>query len=98
MTGVWVDGAKVAAIGVKVTRWITMHGFAFNVNTDLSYFGNIVPCGITDKPVTSMEKLLGSQLDYVEVIDKVCAKFGEVFEIDLAAKRIEVVVAAREFV
>jgi len=98
LTGVWVDGAKVAAIGVKVTRWITMHGFAFNVNTNLSYFGNIVPCGITDKPVTSMEKLLGSQLDYVEVQEKVCAKFGEVFEIDLAAKRIEDVVPERKFV
>ena len=96
LTGVWVDGAKVAAIGVKVTRWTTMHGFAFNVNTDLNYFENIVPCGITDKPVTSMEKLLGSQLDYVEVQDKVCAKFGEVFEIDLTVKRIENVVAARE--
>ena len=88
----------MAAIGVKVTRWITMHGFAFNVNTDLSYFGNIVPCGIRDKPVTSMEKLLRSQLDYVEVQDKVCAKFGEVFEIDLTVKRIEDVVAASEFV
>lgn len=98
LTGVWVDGAKVAAIGVKVTRWITMHGFAFNVNTDLSYFGNIVPCGITDKPVTSMEKFLGRKLDYAEVEDIVCAKFGEVFEIDLAVRRIEGLVAAREFV
>ena len=98
LTGVWVDGAKVAAIGVKVTRWITMHGFAFNVNTDLSYFENIVPCGITDKPVTSMEKLLGSKLDHQEVQEKVCQKFGEVFEIDLTVKRIEDVVAAREFV
>jgi len=98
LTGVWVDGAKVAAIGVKVTRWITMHGFAFNVNTDLSYFGNIVPCGITDKPVTSMEKCIGRKVDYSEVQDKVCAKFGEVFEIDLTVKRIEDVVAASEFV
>ncbi|TDI94844.1 MAG: lipoyl(octanoyl) transferase LipB [Caldithrix sp.] len=98
LTGVWVEGAKVAAIGVKVTRWITMHGFAFNVNTDLSYFGNIVPCGITDKPVTSMEKLLCSQLDFVEVQDKVCAKFEEVFGIELAVKRIEDLVSAREFV
>ncbi|MCH7681456.1 hypothetical protein IID10_19180, partial [candidate division KSB1 bacterium] len=71
---------------------------AFNINADLSYFGNIVPCGITDKPVTSMEKLLGKKVDYSEVQDKICAKFGEVFEIYLAAKRIEDVVAAREFV
>ncbi len=95
LTGVWVEGAKVAAIGVKVTRWITMHGFAFNVNTDLSYFGNIIPCGITDKPVTSMEKLLGGQLEYVEVQDKVCAKFEEVFEIELAVKRIEDLVGVK---
>ncbi len=98
LTGVWVDGAKVAAIGVKVTRWITMHGFAFNVNTDLSYFGNIVPCGITDKPVTSMEKLLGSQLDYVEVQDKVCEKFGEVFGVELSERSVEDVVPVRQFV
>ena len=98
LTGVWVEGAKVAAIGVKVTRWINMHGFAFNVNTDLSYFGNIIPCGIIDKPVTSMEKLLGGQLEYVEVQDKVCAKFEEVFEIDLTVKRIDDLVSAREFV
>ena len=98
LTGVWVDGAKVAAIGVKVTRWITMHGFAFNVNTDLSYFGNIVPCGITDKPVTSMEKLFGRKLDHQEVQEKVCQKFAEVFEIDLAVKRIKDLVPEREFV
>ena len=98
LTGVWADGAKVAAIGVKVTRWITMHGFAFNVNTDLSYFGNIVPCGITDKPVTSMGKLLGRKLDHQEVQEKVCQKFAEVFEIDLAVKRIKDLVPAREFV
>ncbi|MFQ5676060.1 MAG: lipoyl(octanoyl) transferase LipB [bacterium] len=83
LTGVWVEGAKVAAIGVKVTRWITMHGFAFNVNTDLSYFGNIVPCGISDKPVTSLERLLGRRLDFEEVLNVVCEKFGEVFGIEL---------------
>lgn len=57
MTGVWVDGAKVAAIGVKVKRWVTMHGFAFNVDLDLDLYRWIVPCGIADKPVTSLEKL-----------------------------------------
>ncbi|MCH8021218.1 lipoyl(octanoyl) transferase LipB [candidate division KSB1 bacterium] len=95
LTGVWVDGAKVAAIGVKVTRWITMHGFAFNVNTDLSYFGNIVPCGITDKPVTSMEKLLGSELDFEEVQNKICEKFQEVFGIDLNKRSLEDLIPAR---
>ena len=58
MTGVWVDGAKVAAIGVKVRRWVTMHGFAFNVDLDLDLYRWIVPCGISDKPVTSLERLL----------------------------------------
>lgn len=98
LTGVWVDGAKVAAIGVKVSRWVTMHGFAFNVNTDLSYFGNIVPCGITDKPVTSMEKLLGRKLDYEGVQGIVCEKFEQVFEIEFTAQRMEDLVPAREFV
>ncbi len=83
LTGVWVNGAKIAAIGVKVSRWVTMHGFAFNVNTDLKYFGNIVPCGISDKPVTSMEKLLGTKLDFEEVQNLIHHKFEEVFEIDL---------------
>ena len=83
LTGVWVDGAKVAAIGVKVSRWVTMHGFAFNVNTDLSYFGNIVPCGIVDKPVTSLQKLLGKKVDYAEVQDRVVQAFGEVFGLKL---------------
>ena len=95
LTGVWVDGAKVAAIGVKVTRWITMHGFAFNVNTDLSYFENIVPCGITDRPVTSMEKLLGSELDFEEVQNKICEKFQEVFGIDLNKRSLEDLIPAR---
>ncbi len=98
LTGVWVDGAKVAAIGVKVTRWITMHGFAFNVNTDLSYFENIVPCGITDKPVTSMEKLFGKKVDYSEVQDKVCAKFEQVFGIELSERSVEDLIPARQFV
>ncbi len=82
LTGVWVNEAKIAAIGVKVSRWVTMHGFAFNVNTDLRYFGNIVPCGISDKPVISMEKLLGSKLNYDEVQNRVAQKFSDIFQID----------------
>lgn len=81
LTGVWVDGAKIVAIGVKVSRWVTMHGFAFNVNTDLSYFGNIIPCGITDKPVTSMQQLLNRKLDMAEVGECVIEKFSDVFNL-----------------
>jgi lipoyl(octanoyl) transferase len=83
-TGVWLDGAnspeKIAAIGVKVTvRRVTMHGFALNVNTDLDYFKGIVPCGISDKPVTSMQAVLGRALDVAVVADEVARAFGAVF-------------------
>ncbi len=81
MTGVWIDGAKIAAIGVKVSRWVTMHGFAFNVNTDLSYFNNIVPCGISDKPVTSLAQLLGREPDHLEVEEVVASRFAEIFHL-----------------
>ena len=69
-TGVWLDpenkgkARKICAIGVKASRYVTMHGFAFNVNTDLTYFNNINPCGFTDKGVTSLEKELGEQTGY----------------------------------
>jgi lipoyl(octanoyl) transferase len=89
LTGVWLDAdvpgkaRKIAALGVKCSRWVTMHGFAFNVNADLNYFSNIVPCGITDKAVTSMHLELGYQPDIAEVkailLDKLC----QVFEIEL---------------
>ncbi|RMD95393.1 MAG: lipoyl(octanoyl) transferase LipB [Calditrichaeota bacterium] len=81
LTGVWVEGAKIAAIGIKVSRWVTMHGFAFNVNTDLNYFRHIIPCGITDKPVTSMEKLLGTRINFEEVNNKIIQCFSEVFNL-----------------
>ena len=66
-TGVWIGERKIAAIGIKISRWITMHGFAFNVNTDLSLFNGIIPCGINDKEVTSLEKELGKSVDLNEV-------------------------------
>jgi len=78
-TGVWVDGAKVAALGVHVSRWVSSHGFALNVTTDLSYFGHIVPCGLT-RPVTSMEKLLGRAPEREKVQADLIRRFGEVFE------------------
>ncbi len=85
LTGVWVGDtdspAKIAAIGVKVTTHrVTLHGFALNVTTDLDYFKGIIPCGISDKPVTSMQLVLGHPLDYQEVADRVTSAFGSVFD------------------
>ena len=75
-TGVWLDwdnpkARKICALGVRSSRWVTMHGFAFNVNSDLNYFSNIIPCGISDKTVTSLEKELGRAIDMQEVQEKV---------------------------
>lgn len=83
-SGVWLDGnnakaRKICAIGVKASRFVTMHGFAFNVNTALSYFGHIIPCGIEDKGVTSMQKELGRELDFEEVKGKLTANFRRLF-------------------
>jgi lipoate-protein ligase B len=83
LTGVWVGTQKVAAIGVRIARWITSHGFALNVNTDLDYFQMIIPCGITDKGVTSMSRLLGRRLDMEDVARVVTRCFAEVFERDI---------------
>ncbi len=85
-TGVWVDGAKVAAMGVHLSRWITSHGFALNVTTDLTCFEHIVPCGLT-RPVTSMEKLLGAAPDRAKVQAALVRRFGEVFERNMRKER-----------
>jgi lipoyl(octanoyl) transferase len=88
-TGVWIDTdvpgkeRKICAIGVRCSRWITMHGFALNVNTDLSYFNNIIPCGIQNKQVTSIEKEVGSKLDYEQVKEVLKQKFEEVFNVNI---------------
>jgi lipoyl(octanoyl) transferase len=81
-TGVWIDDRKICAIGIKVSRWITMHGFAFNVNTDLKLFNGIVPCGISDKAVTSLNKELEKEIDLKEVKEKIIFHFSNIFNYD----------------
>lgn len=86
LTGVWLDwndpakARKICAFGIRASRWVTMHGFAFNVNTDLSYFQNIVPCGITDKGVTSMAAELGRQVDIEEVKKRLLLEIADLFD------------------
>ena len=84
-TGVWLDlggekARKICALGVRSSRWVTMHGFAFNVNCDLSYFGNIIPCGIVDKTVTSMQKELSKEVDIQEVQYKLKGHLKKLFD------------------
>lgn len=89
VTGVWLDSEnlfkarKICAIGIRCSRWVTMHGFAFNVNTDLSYFDTIIPCGISDKKVTSLQQELGKNLDIEIVKKKIMHHFEEVFQCNL---------------
>ena len=88
-TGVWIDSdikgkeRKICAMGVRCSRWITMHGFALNVNTDLSYFNHIIPCGIQNKKVSSMKEELGREVDVEEVKEKLRKNFGLVFGVDI---------------
>jgi lipoyl(octanoyl) transferase len=87
-TGVWFDvgtpkARKICALGVKSSRWVTMHGFAFNVNSDLSYFGNIIPCGITDKSVTSLQQELREKMNMEEVKNKVKLHLVDLFEMEI---------------
>ncbi len=87
-TGVWIDAdnnlkaRKICAMGVRCSRWVTMHGWGFNVNSDLNYFNNIIPCGIKDKEVTSLNKELGRQIDMIEIKEKLKYNFLKLFEAD----------------
>jgi lipoyl(octanoyl) transferase len=87
-TGVWLDvgtpfSRKICAMGIRASRWVTMHGFALNINTDLNYFDNIIPCGIKGKGVTSMQKEIGKQIPFEEVVSKIKFYFGNIFEAKL---------------
>ncbi len=89
LTGVWVGDLKVCAIGVRISRWITSHGFAFNVATDLSGFDVMVPCGIPEHGVTSLAKLVGHEVDLEAVGSKLALRFGEVFDRDVTMRSVE---------
>ena len=80
LTGVWVGDEKIGAQGVRISRWVTMHGFALNVNTDLNYFGGIIPCGIFEYGVTSMEKILGTKQDLSDVKYQIIESFTDAFQ------------------
>lgn len=87
-TGVWLDpdnekARKICAMGVRCSRWVTMHGFAFNINTDLNYFNNIVPCGIDDKDVTSMARELGHAVDAAQVKELLKEKIAAMFDMEI---------------
>jgi len=86
-TGVWIGDKKIAAIGIKVSRWVTMHGFAFNVNTDLNLFSGIIPCGIQDKTVTSLKQELRNEINIREVKEKLLKNFTELFEYSTVTSR-----------
>ena len=90
-TGVWIDAhirgeeRKICAMGIKCSRWITMHGFAFNINTDLDYFNHIVPCGIENKTVTSLQKELGRTIPMDELKYRVKKNFEKIFDCNLVS-------------
>lgn len=91
LTGVWIDGdnplkaRKICAMGVKCSRWVTMHGIGFNINSQLEYFKNIIPCGIDDKAVTSLEKELGKPVDMVQLKEKLQLNLANIFDFNLVS-------------
>ena len=80
LTGVWVEDEKIAALGVRISRWVTMHGFALNINTNLTYYDSIIPCGIFDYGITSMEHILGNEQEMNEVKKVLVSVFSDVFQ------------------
>ena len=100
LTGVWIGDLKIAAIGVRISRWITSHGFAFNIGTDLGFFDTIVPCGLGDHGVTSLERFAGAPVQRGEVRKRLAVRFAEVFERDaverpVSSRSVQVVVWRR---
>ena len=87
--GVWVKQAKICALGIRVTRWVTKHGFALNVNTDPRHFSFIIPCGITDRQVTSMSQLLGHDIALEDVTSCILEQCAEVFNIDIKQESVK---------
>jgi lipoyl(octanoyl) transferase len=93
-TGVWIDAVikgkerKICAMGVRCSRWVTMHGFALNVNTDLNYFNHIIPCGIANKKVTSIKEELGREVDVEEVKEKLKRNFEKVFNVAIVERQL----------
>ena len=81
LTGVWVEDEKIAALGVRISRWVTMHGFALNVNTDLAYYDSIIPCGIFDYGITSMKHILGEKQNMSKIKSTLSAVFLDVFQL-----------------
>ena len=80
MTGVWIEDRKIASIGIRVSRWITTHGFALNVNTDMNYFSNIISCGIENVYMTSMEKELGKKISMNDIKQSTINHFNDIFQ------------------
>ncbi len=83
LTGVWTEGKKICAMGIRCSRWVTMHGFALNVNTDLNYFNHIIPCGIHNKSVTSLSEMTGKYINEQKVKDMILNHFSDLFDAEI---------------